>query len=379
MDWQDFSTPSARRHQSPSASVQRLPSGHTAVDGVPLCTSAMNNAYRGRDLALPAPVSRAGIREPRATPVSPSAQDIDRSRAPFTAGYRLRLQSSLDILTVTDSNEILQSHTESQHQPPLDSARTPQQQNEHIQETAGREAILSSAQQRQNIRHAAQALATDRQRQVANDRQSDHSSSGTSETQEIVGPRPPLDEEPDDHDHEFNSYITRTSDTTYPHERDNDAVICVDSGSGVHLDRKLRPDTVDSAVPNYDKRLTIKGIDGRSLKVTHHGYIPGRGLFVVCPQAAADLLSVTELDREGHEVKFKNGTVHITDSKGTQIMGYRAKDHLLYVMRTDIQTLGTTRPKRAICGRPNKHWNRGQRDYYFTSATLHSSGTRACP
>ncbi|KAJ1390644.1 hypothetical protein B484DRAFT_473560, partial [Ochromonadaceae sp. CCMP2298] len=303
--------PDQQPHISVIPSVHRLPTGQIAVGGVPLRTSASDNAYRGRDQGNP----------PSAAPPLPSAQDsaapslppaqgdVDR-RAPFTPPWRLEQQRQA-------------------------SAR-PQQQSVHQQETSRRQSLLASAHRAQVIRQTAADQASTRQQQVHRDRLSDQAPTATSALQDPVVPQPQSDEDDSNDDEEdeqkdnFKSYMISASAASHIHERDNDAVICVDSGSGVHLDRKLRPDTVDSAVPNYDKRLTIKGIDGRSLKVTHHGYIPGRGLFVVCPQAAADLLSVTELDREGHEVKFKDGTVHITDSKGTQIMDYRAKDHLLY-------------------------------------------------
>ncbi|KAJ1404653.1 hypothetical protein B484DRAFT_437097, partial [Ochromonadaceae sp. CCMP2298] len=288
-------------------------------------------------ICFPRGIGRDQVNSPPAAPSLPPAQvDINR-RAPFTPAWRQHLQNQANA----------RAHQQSLQQ----------------QETGRRQSLLASAHQVQVFRQTASGQASIRQQQVQRDRLSDQAPTATSALQDPVGPQPQSEEDESSEDEEdknvnnFKSFMISASAASHIHERDNDAVICVDSGSGVHLDRKLRPDTVDSAVPNYDKRLTIKGIDGRSLKVTHHGYIPGRGLFVVCPQAAADLLSVTELDREGHEVKFKDGTVHITDSKGTQIMGYRAKDHLLYVMRTDIQTLRTTRPKRAIRGRHNKHWN----------------------
>ncbi|KAJ1425437.1 hypothetical protein B484DRAFT_464524 [Ochromonadaceae sp. CCMP2298] len=312
----------------------------------------MHNAYRGRDLGDSLP----------AAPALPPAQDSNDRRAPFTPAWRQRLHNSLDVLSSPTLYDNGYPTAQSPQQQSQASARA-HQQIVHQQETARRQSILASAHQAQAVRQTASAQASIRQQQVERDHLSDQAPTATSALQNTVGPQRHTDEdessedEQDENVNEFKSYMIPASVASHIHERDNDAVICVDSGSGVHLDRKLRPDTVDSAVPNYDKCLTIKGIDGRSLKVTHHGYIPGRGLFVVCHQAAADLLSVTELEREGHEVKFKDGTVHITDSKGTQIMGYRAKDHLLYVMRTDIQTLRTTRPKRAIRGRPNKHWN----------------------
>ncbi|KAJ1384927.1 hypothetical protein B484DRAFT_410653 [Ochromonadaceae sp. CCMP2298] len=116
---------------------------------------------------------------------------------------------------------------------------------------------------------------------------------------------------------------------------------------------KVLDSLVTFAVPNGNSRLMLRGIDGADVPITHTGYIPDVGSFVVCEEANSCLLSVRELIREGHHVSFTLTGAIIRGREGGSIIGYTRPNGLTYVLRADLQVLRSDNPTGATPPTPD--------------------------
>jgi hypothetical protein len=79
--------------------------------------------------------------------------------------------------------------------------------------------------------------------------------------------------------------------------------LLVDSGSTYHVEPTVQP-VVLHAKTNCNDQVSVAGIDGNPMEVSHTGTVPTLGKFYVMPGAEIPLVSVGELCKTGHKLVF---------------------------------------------------------------------------
>ena len=106
--------------------------------------------------------------------------------------------------------------------------------------------------------------------------------------------------------------------------------IIVDSGATYHVEQSV--DEVDEfARDNSHNEVSMTGIDGLDMRVTHLGTLPKVGKFLVVPNSDAVLLSVAELCKAGNTCTFDNTGVTIAHPGRGSVYG-RLNDLNHYVI-----------------------------------------------
>ncbi len=125
--------------------------------------------------------------------------------------------------------------------------------------------------------------------------------------------------------------------------RNNEDGLLIDSCCGISIIKLLRNAPKD-AKPNFDKAVTVVGLDHNSpLPVTHTGYMPNVGDYRVVPGAGAELISLVQLRKHGYQVTSNNEPGR-TDLSIKSPMGFAIDVHfneegLLETTRKDFRYL----------------------------------------
>jgi hypothetical protein len=114
--------------------------------------------------------------------------------------------------------------------------------------------------------------------------------------------------------------------------------IIVDSGATYHVEQSL--DEVDEfARDNRHNEVSMTGIDGLGMRVTHLGTLPQVGKFLVVPNSDAVLLSVAELCKAGNTCTFDNTGVTIAHPGRESVYGKLNDSNHYVVNRSAIKKL----------------------------------------
>ncbi|KAJ1421021.1 hypothetical protein B484DRAFT_465659 [Ochromonadaceae sp. CCMP2298] len=149
------------------------------------------------------------------------------------------------------------------------------------------------------------------------------------------------DSDNDDHVTSLMSNVTDSSKRGRRQARD-ELEVCLDSGSRLHVETRVRDSVAAYAITNPNPNLILRGIEGINMPISHTGHIPDIGSFIVCDGAKACLLSVKELNRQGHQVHFTAEGVIINGREGGSINCHTRANGLVYVLRADLHVLRTS-------------------------------------
>eukprot|EP01034_Spumella_vulgaris_P022707 gene22707-28860_t len=121
-------------------------------------------------------------------------------------------------------------------------------------------------------------------------------------------------------------------------QRAEDTVL-IDSCASVHIERTVEH-VEQFAKNNSDLALTVSGLDGVEMEVTHSGYCPSVGKFLVVPTADATLISVAELTRHGCSLQFDaDRSLTITAPSGQTLTGRPNDQNHYAVSRSEYNAL----------------------------------------
>ena len=114
--------------------------------------------------------------------------------------------------------------------------------------------------------------------------------------------------------------------------------IIVDSGATYHVEQSV--DEVDEyARDNRHNEVSMTGIDGLGMRVTHLGTLPQVGKFLVVPNSDAVLLSVAELCKAGNTCTFDNTGVTIAHPGRESVYGKLNDSNHYVVNRSALKKL----------------------------------------
>ena len=151
--------------------------------------------------------------------------------------------------------------------------------------------------------------------------------------------------------------------------------LLVDSGSTYHVEPTVQP-VVLHAKTNCNDQVSVAGIDGNPMEVSHTGTVPTLGKFYVVPGAEVPLVSVGELCNTGHKLVFEGKSVVITHRNKPTVQGHINDNNHFVLDRSTWSDMQSTVPKYDNNHTEHNDASRSNRSYRGAVDTMFTSEQR---